>query len=65
MLNENKSVTANVLFDSGLDSTFLAKNVASCLNLNGKEQTITIQLVKSRKSSQNWSTFLCRQSCVQ
>ena len=33
--NGNKSVTVNVLFDLGLDSTLLAQNVASYLNLNG------------------------------
>ena len=39
--NVNNSVTVNALFDSGSDSTLLAQNVASYLNLNGKEQSIT------------------------
>ena len=30
--NGNKSVTVNALFDSGMDSTLLAQNVASYLN---------------------------------
>ena len=67
ILHRKKSVTANALFDSGLDSTLFAQNVGSYLNLNGKEQTITffsLQLVKSRKSFQNCSTFLCRQSFI-
>ena len=32
ILNGNKSVTVNALFDSGMDSTLLAQNVASYLN---------------------------------
>ena len=39
--NENKSVTVNALFDSGSDCALLAQNVASYLNSNGKEQSIT------------------------
>ena len=39
--NVNKSVTVNALFDSGSDSTLVSQNVASYLNLNGKEQSIT------------------------
>ena len=41
ILNGNKYVTLNVLFDSWLDSTLLPQNVGICLNLNGKEQLIT------------------------
>ena len=50
ILNGNKSVTVNALFESGLDSTLLAQNVASYLNLNGKEQSITFSNAISSKS---------------
>ena len=39
-----------MLFDSGLDSALLAQNVASYLNLNGKEQSITFSNAISQKS---------------
>ena len=66
ILNGNKSVTVNALFDSGSDSTLLPQNAASYLSFNDKGQSITfsMQLVKSRNSSQNYSTFLCRQSFI-
>ena len=48
--NGNKSVTVNALFDSGSDSTLLAQDVASYLNLNGKEQWITFSNAISHKS---------------
>ena len=38
------------MFDSGSDSTLLAQNVASYLNLNGKEQSITFSDAISQKS---------------
>ena len=47
--NRNKSVTVNALFDSRSDSTLLAQNVASYLNLNGKEQSITFSYAISQK----------------
>ena len=39
--NRNKSVSVNAFFDSGSDCTLLAQNVASYLNSNDKEQSIT------------------------
>ena len=48
--NGNKSVTVNALFDSASDSTLLAQNVASYLNLNSKEQSITFSNAISQKS---------------
>ena len=48
--NRNKSVTVNTLFDSVSDSTPLAQNVASYLNLNGKEQSITFPNAINQKS---------------
>ena len=36
--NGSKSVKVNELFNSGSHSTLLTQNVASYLNLNGKEQ---------------------------
>ena len=48
--NGNKSVTVKALFDSGSDSTLLAQDVASYLNLNGKEQSITFYNAISQKS---------------
>ena len=52
-MNGIKSGTVNVFFDSGLDSTLLAQNVASYLNLNGKEQSITFSMAISQKSKVN------------
>ena len=49
-MNGIKSGTVNVFFDSGLDSTLLAQNVATYLNLNGKEQSITFSRAISQKS---------------
>ena len=49
MSERNKSVTVNALFDSRSDSTLLAQNVASYLNLNGKEQSITFSYAISQK----------------
>ena len=48
--NGNKSVIVNALFDSGSDSTLLAQNVATYLNLNGKEQSITFSNEINQKS---------------
>ena len=48
--NGNKSVIVNALFDSGSDSTLLAQNVATYLNLNGKEQSITFSKEINQKS---------------
>ena len=58
--NGNKSVTVNVLFASASDYTLLAQNVASYLNLNGKEQSITfsnavIQMSKVNSKLANFS----------
>ena len=48
--NGNKSVTVNALFGSGSDSTLLAQNLATHLNLNGKEEPITFFNTISQKS---------------
>ena len=50
ILNGNKYVTLNVLFDSWLDSSLLPQNVGICLNLNGKEQLITFSNAITQKS---------------
>ena len=49
-MNGKKIATVNTLFDSRLEYTLLAQNVASYFNLNGKEQSITFSNSISRKS---------------